>query len=254
MITFRPNAQRIRELREEAGLTQEDVSTALGVRPETVGRAEDSSPRRRIQRDILESMAALFTRILKRPVSVEDITLPDGPPPDSENQWAHTALLIPAAGPPPGGLRTTLGVDTVLMVSVARHPIIYWNLSYARRLGIKHVRIAVQRLEIVAEVEAYVKLVFSDLNVDVFVPDDVDRGPGYTMTTLFRRLCTPAPPPGIDAALVVLGDTAFEFAVPPGPPTRTPLSTSRTCQWRQWRLPRQNPWSPRQTMAVPLGP
>jgi len=223
MNTLRPNAQRIRELREEAGLTQEDVAKGLGVVPDTVRRCEDSKPRRRIQRDILESMARLLSKVLSRAVTVEDIILPDGPPPHAENHWEHTALLMPAAGPTPDGLPTSLGVDSVLMVQVGGRPIIYWSLSYARKLGIKIVKIAVRTPG--TSVEAFVKLVFPDLNVDFFVPDDVTRGPGYTVTALLRRLCSPAPPPGIDAALIVLGDTAFEFRLPPNSdqiPSRPP--------------------------------
>ena len=39
-----------------------------------------------------------------------------------------------------------------------------------------------------------------------------------------------------------------------GPPTRTPLSTSRTCQPERTEILRPNPWPPTRTMGVRVGP
>ena len=58
MTTLRPYAQRIRELREEAGLTQEDVSNALGVPDRQVGATPADAQRLRIRRRVRCRIAA----------------------------------------------------------------------------------------------------------------------------------------------------------------------------------------------------
>ena len=206
-----PNAREFRRLRKEAGLSQKQLAELTGLDERTISWIEDEQRPMKRERYVLETVARVLGEVLGRPITLDDITLPD--PDDApvvpENLWKRVVLCIAAAGPPPDGLPSILGVDTVQMVLAGGYPIIFWQLANAHRLGIKYVKVAVRKLGTSAEAYvAYATFQFPGLEIEFFTPDDVNRGPGYTVTTLLRRAFAL---PDIDAALVVLGDTAFEF-------------------------------------------
>ena len=114
-------------------------------------------------------------------------------------------VLIPAAGRVPEGLLALSNISCPAMIPVGGRPVIHWTISYLRSLGLRRFVIAVARRGMF--VEDFVDCAFGQ-DCDVrFVTPSRDGGVGRTVMELAE---------GVDtrAALVVLGDTHFQFADP----------------------------------------
>lgn len=122
-------------------------------------------------------------------------------------------VLIPAAGPVSETVVSIAQVATPAMIPVAGRPVIQWMVGYLTSLGFRKFRIAVPRRDLF--VEDFVACAFGERCQFDFVVPDNDSGLGGTVEELVRD-------PSIESALVVLGDTYFEFDFNSDPLTETP--------------------------------
>jgi dTDP-glucose pyrophosphorylase len=114
-------------------------------------------------------------------------------------------VFVPAAGPVDEGIVALSNIASPAMIPVAGRPVIQWTLEYLRDLGLRHFLIGVR--ERGQFLEDFVDCVFADeINVQYVTPTD-HRGPLSTICALAEQAVT-------GRALVVLGDTNFEFADP----------------------------------------
>lgn len=114
-------------------------------------------------------------------------------------------VVIPAAGRVPEGLLALSNITCPAMIPVGGRPVIHWTLSYLRSLGVRKFVIAVARRGMF--VEEFVDCAFGqDCEIEFLTPSR-DGGVGLTLLELAERITTPR-------ALVVLGDTHFQFADP----------------------------------------
>ncbi len=117
----------------------------------------------------------------------------------------NTTVLIPAAGGVPEGILALGNIGCPAMIPVAGRPVIYWTMKYLRSLGLRRFVIAVSRRGM--NVEDFVDCTFGqDCDVSFVVPT-VNRSLGRTVRELTKHA-------NEGAALVVLGDTYFQFADP----------------------------------------
>lgn len=114
-------------------------------------------------------------------------------------------VVIPAAGRVPEGVLALANVGSPAMIPVGRRPVIHWTLSYLRSLGLRRFVIAVSQRGLFVEdfVESTVR---DDCDIQFIVPSR-DGGAGWTVKELLDAVTTPR-------ALVVLGDTHFQFTDP----------------------------------------
>jgi dTDP-glucose pyrophosphorylase len=126
---------------------------------------------------------------------------------------ASVTVLIPAAGPVSETVVSIAQVVTPAMIPVAGRPVIQWTVGYLTSLGFRRFRIAVPRRDLF--VEDLLACVFGEHCQFEFVVPVSDRGLGGTVEELVRD-------PSIESALVVLGDTYFEFDLSSDPLTETP--------------------------------
>lgn len=118
---------------------------------------------------------------------------------------AETVVLIPAAGRVAEGLLALSNIACPAMIPVAGRPVIHWTLSYLRSLGLRRFIIAVSRRGMF--VEDFVECSFGqDCEITFLVPS-ADGGVGRTVHDLAQAATG-------QSALVVLGDTHFQFADP----------------------------------------
>ncbi|REK10856.1 MAG: hypothetical protein DWQ37_15565 [Planctomycetota bacterium] len=118
---------------------------------------------------------------------------------------ADTVVLIPAAGRVAESVMALSNIACPAMVPVAGRPVIHWTLSYLRSLGLRRFVVAVSRRGMF--VEDFVECSFGqDCEITFIVPSG-DGGVGRTVLELAEQAVG-------SAALVVLGDTHFQFADP----------------------------------------
>jgi dTDP-glucose pyrophosphorylase len=114
-------------------------------------------------------------------------------------------VLIPAAGKAPEGVLALSNITCPAMIPVAGRPVIHWTMTYLRSLGLSRYKIAVARRGMF--VEDFVDCAFAgECDVSFMVPSH-DGGVGQTVLELLEGVETAA-------ALIVLGDTYFQFADP----------------------------------------
>ncbi len=137
METLLPNGNRIRELRKEAGLTQEELAhKAWGLEGSVVNVYRAEKGFRRMRRSTLSETAQALSNALKREVKLEEIVLADPPtsvssvsgPGSPKLSWANTVVLIPAFGPVPDGVFTNANV-----CRSDRRQRVRWECRVARR-------------------------------------------------------------------------------------------------------------------------
>jgi dTDP-glucose pyrophosphorylase len=125
--------------------------------------------------------------------------------PTDEQRIADTVVLIPAAGRVAEGVMALSNIGCPAMVPVAGRPVIHWTLRYLRSLGLRRFIIAVSRRGMF--VEDFVECSFGqDCEISFIVPSS-DGGVGRTVLELAEHAQG-------KSALVVLGDTHFQFADP----------------------------------------
>jgi len=118
---------------------------------------------------------------------------------------AETVVLIPAAGRVAEGVLALSNIGCPAMVPVAGRPVIHWTLRYLRSLGLRRFIIAVSRRGMF--VEDFVECSFGrDCEISFIVPSS-DGGVGRTVLELAEQAQG-------RSALVVLGDTHFQFSDP----------------------------------------
>ncbi|HEX3727210.1 MAG TPA: sugar phosphate nucleotidyltransferase, partial [Pirellulales bacterium] len=140
-----------------------------------------------------------------RPTSPGNGQLMSALKPDELERIANTVVLIPAAGRVAEGVMALSNIGCPAMVPVAGRPVIHWTLSYLRSLGLRRFVIAVSRRGMF--VEDFVDCTFGqDCEISFMVPS-ADGGVGRTVLELAERAIG-------TSALVVLGDTHFQFADP----------------------------------------
>lgn len=138
-----------------------------------------------------------------------------------------TTVLIPAAGGVPDGIVALSNISCPAMIPVAGRPVIHWTLGYLRKLGFRKFRIAIARRGMF--IEEFVSCAIGSQGVDFIVPSS-DRGVGGTVLELLEDLPT-------TRALVVLGDTYFEFADPGVADADEPVAlVSEVEESRRWCL------------------
>jgi dTDP-glucose pyrophosphorylase len=118
---------------------------------------------------------------------------------------SDTVVLIPAAGRVAEGVMALSNIGCPAMVPVAGRPVIHWTLSYLRSLGLRRFLIAVSRRGMF--VEDFVECSFGQDCETSFIVPSVDGGVGRTVLELAEQAEG-------RSALVVLGDTHFQFADP----------------------------------------
>ena len=117
-------------------------------------------------------------------------------------------VLIPAAGRVPEGVLGGVShISCTALIPVARRPVIYWTLTYLRKLGLSRFRMAVPRRGLF--VEDLVECTLDRGSDFSFIVPNTgpDGGVGDTVLSLFDTVKT-------RSALIVLGDTHFQFANP----------------------------------------
>ncbi len=125
--------------------------------------------------------------------------------PADQQRLADTVVLIPAAGRVAEGVMALSNIGCPAMVPVAGRPVIHWTLRYLRSLGLRRFVIAVSRRGMF--VEDFVECTFGqDCEIKFIVPS-ADGGVGRTVLELAEQATG-------ESALVVLGDTHFQFADP----------------------------------------
>lgn len=123
----------------------------------------------------------------------------------SRRPGTAVTALIPAAGRVADTGLTAGGSSSPAMIPVAGRPLIQWTMSYLVAEGVREFRIAVPRRGLF--VEEFVECVFGSGTDTRFLVPSTDRGVGFTV----KELADSAPD---GPALVVLGDTHFEFGDP----------------------------------------
>ena len=120
----------------------------------------------------------------------------------------NITVLIPAAGRVPEGVLGGVShISCTALIPVARRPVIYWTLSYLRRLGLRRFRVAVPQRGLFVE-DLFECMPDREPDYAFIVPNTgPDGGPGDTVLSLLETVKT-------RSALVVLGDTHFQFADP----------------------------------------
>ncbi len=121
------------------------------------------------------------------------------------NAASETTVLIPAAGRVPEGLLALSNIQNPALIPVAGRPVIHWTLSYLRSLGLTRFTIAVARRG--GFIEDFVNGAFGSTCQIEFITPSKLGGLGQTVSDLAATVKTPR-------ALVVLGDTHFQFADP----------------------------------------
>lgn len=115
----------------------------------------------------------------------------------------NITVLIPAAGRVPEGVLSLSNIACPALIPVAGRPVIHWTINYLRSLGLHKFVIAVSRRGMF--VEDFVDCAFGrDCEIEFIVPTH-DGGVGTTVKELLDYVKT-------ESALVVLGDTSFQFA------------------------------------------
>lgn len=117
----------------------------------------------------------------------------------------QTTVLIPAAGRVPEGVVALSNIACPAMIPVGGRPVIYWTMEYLRSLGLRKFVIAVSHRGMY--VEDFVECTFGNDCEVTFVVPATDGGVGRTLFEL-ANWATSA------SALVVLGDTHFQFLDP----------------------------------------
>ncbi|HMB94807.1 MAG TPA: hypothetical protein VKK61_02080, partial [Tepidisphaeraceae bacterium] len=118
----------------------------------------------------------------------------------------ETTVLIPAAGPVPEGLLSLSNIACTAQIPVAGRPVIYWTLTYLRKLGFRKFVMAVPKRGLF--VEDFVECtVGRDCQFALVSPTKPHGKLGDTVSLLLQQTKT-------RAALVVLGDTYFQFSDP----------------------------------------
>jgi dTDP-glucose pyrophosphorylase len=123
----------------------------------------------------------------------------------ARERLADTIVLIPAAGRVAEGVMALSNIGCPAMVPVAGRPVIHWTLSYLRSLGLRRFAIAVSRRGMF--VEDFVECSFGQDCEITFLLPSADGGVGRTVLDLAEQATG-------KSALVVLGDTHFQFADP----------------------------------------
>ena len=119
-----------------------------------------------------------------------------------KDRIANTTVLIPAAGRVPEGIIALSNISCPAMIPVGGRPVIHWTMSYLRALGLRRFIIAVSHRGMY--VEDFVECTFGkDCDITFTVPT-TDGSIGGTLHDLAEATVT-------DSALVVLGDTHFQF-------------------------------------------
>jgi dTDP-glucose pyrophosphorylase len=129
----------------------------------------------------------------------------------------NITVLIPAAGRVPEGVLGGVShISCTALIPVARRPVIYWTVTYLRRLGLRRFRVAVPQRGLFVE-DLFDCLPDRQPDYDFIVPNTgPDGGPGDTVLSLLDTVKTPS-------ALIVLGDTHFQFADPTVLQSTTPF-------------------------------
>lgn len=122
-----------------------------------------------------------------------------------DSNLADTVVLIPAAGRVAEGVMALSNIACPAMVPVAGRPVIHWTISYLRSLGLRRFMIAVSRRGMF--VEDFVECSFGQDCEITFLLPSADGGVGRTVLDLAEQASG-------KSALVVLGDTHFQFADP----------------------------------------
>src|SRR5688572_19584773 len=113
-------------------------------------------------------------------------------------------VLIPAAGRVPESVLALSNVSCPAMIPIAGRPVLQWTVEYLGRLGLQNFRVAVPAPGLF--VEEFAQCVLGvDHDIQFQVPSP--GGLGLTVAELAAGVKT-------RSALVVLGDTFFEFADP----------------------------------------
>lgn len=118
---------------------------------------------------------------------------------------SEITVLIPAAGRAPEGLLALSNIECPAMIPVAGRPVVHWTISYLQSLGLRRFVIAVARRGMF--IEDFVECGFGATCDVTFVTPTRDGGVGDTIADLAKVVDT-------RSALVVLGDTHFQFAEP----------------------------------------
>lgn len=121
------------------------------------------------------------------------------------NAASDTTVLIPAAGRVPEGLLALSNIQNPALIPVAGRPVIHWTMSYLRSLGLTRFVIAVARRG--GFIEDFVNCAFGATCEVEFITPSKMGGLGQTVSDLARVVKT-------GRALVVLGDTHFQFTDP----------------------------------------
>src|SRR3954454_10282069 len=94
-------------------------------------------------------------------------------------------VLIPAAGRVPEGVLGGVShISCTALIPVARRPVIYWTLSYLRRLGLRRFRVAVPQRGLFVE-DLFECMPDREPDYAFIVPNTgPDGGPGDTVLSL----------------------------------------------------------------------
>ncbi len=121
------------------------------------------------------------------------------------NAASETTVLIPAAGRVPEGLLALSNIQNPALIPVAGRPVIHWTMSYLRSLGLTKFVIAVARRG--GFIEDFVNGAFGSTCEIEFITPSKMGGLGQTVADLARTVKS-------QRAVIVLGDTHFQFADP----------------------------------------
>ncbi len=121
------------------------------------------------------------------------------------NAASATTVLIPAAGRVPEGLLALSNIQNPALIPVAGRPVIHWTMSYLRSLGLRKFVFAVAHRG--GFIEDFVNCAFGSSCEVTFITPSKPGGLGQTVADLARAVDTAR-------ALVVLGDTHFQFVDP----------------------------------------
>jgi dTDP-glucose pyrophosphorylase len=117
---------------------------------------------------------------------------------------AETTVLIPAAGRVGEGVLSLSNVGCTAQIPVAGRPVIYWTLTYLRKLGFRRFIMAVPKRGLFVE-DLVECMAGSDCEFSFVASEKADGKLGDTVGLLLRQTAT-------RSALIVLGDTYFQFA------------------------------------------
>ncbi len=121
------------------------------------------------------------------------------------DRLAETVVLIPAAGRVSENVMALSNITCPAMVPVAGRPVIYWTMRYLQSLGLRRFVMAVARRGMF--VEDFVECSLGQGCEIQFIVPSRDGGVGRTVMELAEAASG-------KSALVVLGDTHFQFADP----------------------------------------